>query len=224
VPLLAERLDGARQVAANREYVSWTGELDGARVTVTSTGIGCPSAAIAVEELHACGADTFVRVGTAGGMQQDVLVGDLVIADAAVRDEGTSPQYVPLAFPAVADPDVTRAFRDGAAALGLRHHVGVVHSKDSFYGQREAERMPVAEELAARWRAWIRAGVLCSEMEAAAIYVVARVLRARAGAILLVAGNQELAGAQRGEARLETLVDATIEGLRRLIRADQQQV
>jgi uridine phosphorylase len=224
VPVLAERLDGARQVAANREYVSWTGELDGALVTVTSTGIGCPSAAIAVEELHASGADTFVRVGTAGGMQQDVRVGDLVIAEAAVRDEGTSPQYVPLAFPAVADPDVTRAFRDGAAALGLRHHVGVVHSKDSFYGQREPERMPVAEELAARWRAWIRAGVLCSEMEAATIYVVARVLRARAGGIMLVAGNQELGGARREEARLETLVDAAIEGLRRLIRADQQQV
>jgi uridine phosphorylase len=224
VPVLAERLDGARQVAANREYVSWTGELDGAHVTVTSTGIGCPSAAIAVEELHASGTDTFVRVGTAGGMQQDVRVGDLVIAEAAVRDEGTSPQYVPLAFPAVADPDVTRAFRDGSAALGLRHHVGVVHSKDSFYGQREPERMPVAEELAARWRAWIRAGVLCSEMEAATIYVVARVLRARAGGIMLVAGNQELGGARREEARLETLVDAAIEGLRRLIRADQQQV
>src|SRR5205814_645660 len=83
-----------------------------------------------VEELYSCGADTFVRVGTAGGMQQDVLVGDLVIAEAAVRDEGTSAQYVPLAFPAVADPDLTAAFREGARALGLRHHVGVVHSKD----------------------------------------------------------------------------------------------
>src|SRR5205085_7325304 len=108
--------------ASNREYVSWNGELEGERVTVTSTGIGCPSAAIAVEELHACGADTFVRVGTAGGMQQHVLVGDLVIAEAAVRDEGTSPQYVPLAFPAVASPEVTVALRDGAAALGVRHH------------------------------------------------------------------------------------------------------
>jgi uridine phosphorylase len=222
VPLIAERLDGAHEVAANREYVSWTGELEGERVTVTSTGIGCPSAAIAVEELRACGADTFVRVGTAGGMQQDVLVGDLVIAEAAVRDEGTSPQYVPLAFPSVADLDVTVAFRDGARALGVRHHVGVVHSKDSFYGQREAERMPAAEELAARWRAWIRAGVLCSEMEAAAIFVVASVLGARAGGIMLVAGNQELEGARRGEARLEPLLDAAIEGLRRLIRADRQ--
>jgi uridine phosphorylase len=220
VPLLAQRLEGARQVAANREFVSWGGELEGAQVTVTSTGIGCPSAAIAVEELHACGTDTFVRVGTAGGMQQNVLVGDLVVAEAAVRDEGTSPQYVPLGFPAVADPDVTLALREGARALGLRHHVGVVHSKDSFYGQREPERMPVADELAARWRAWIRAGVLCSEMEAAAIYVVARSLRARAGGLMLVAGNQELKGSRRDAARLEPLLDGAIEGLRRLIRAD----
>jgi uridine phosphorylase len=220
VPLLAQRLEGARQVAANREFVSWSGELEGAQVTVTSTGIGCPSAAIAVEELHACGTDTFVRVGTAGGMQQNVLVGNLVVAEAAVRDEGTSPQYVPLGFPAVADPDVTLALREGARALGLRHHVGVVHSKDSFYGQREPERMPVADELAARWRAWIRAGVLCSEMEAAAIYVVARSLRARAGGLMLVADNQELKGARRDAARLEPLLDGAIEGLRRLIRAD----
>jgi uridine phosphorylase len=220
VPLLAQRLEGARKVAANREFVSWSGELEGARVTVTSTGIGCPSAAIAVEELHGCGTDTFVRVGTAGGMQQDVLVGDLVVAEAAVRDEGTSPQYVPLGFPAVADPDVTLALREGARALGLRHHVGVVHSKDSFYGQREPERMPVADELAARWRAWIRAGVLCSEMEAAAIYVVARSLRARAGGLMLIAGNQELKGARLDAARLEPLLDGAIEGLRRLIRAD----
>ena len=220
VPLLAQRLEGAREVAANREFVSWSGELEGAQVTVTSTGIGCPSAAIAVEELHACGTDTFIRVGTAGGMQQDVLVGDLVVAEAAVRDEGTSPQYVPLGFPAVADPDVTLALREGARALDLRHHVGVVHSKDSFYGQREPERMPVADELAARWRAWIRAGVLCSEMEAAAIYVVARSLRARAGGLMLIAGNQELKGARRDAARLDPLLDGAIEGLRRLIRAD----
>ena len=222
MPLLAERLDNAHEAASNREYVSWNGELEGERVTVTSTGIGCPSAAIAVEELYSCGADTFVRVGTAGGMQQDVLVGDLVIAEAAVRDEGTSAQYVPLAFPAVADPDLTAAFREGARALGLRHHVGVVHSKDSFYGQREADRMPVAGELAARWSAWIRAGVLCSEMEAAAIFVVARVLRARAGAIMLVAGNQELEGVRREDASLETLLDAAVEGLRRLIQADRR--
>ncbi len=229
VPLLAARLEGGREVGHNREFLTYVGELDGVPVAVTSTGIGCPSAAIAVEELSALGADTFIRVGSAGGMQSRCRVGDLVIAEAAVRDEGTTGQYVPHGFPAVADLDVTAALRDGLRELGLRHHVGVVHSKDSFYGQREPGRMPVAERLEARWRAWIRAGVLCSEMEAAAIFVVARILGCRAGGVMLVAGNQELdpEGLTRGEARMETLLDGAIAGLRALIRADrvaQQQV
>jgi uridine phosphorylase len=208
-------------VAEKREFVTYAGALDGVLVAVTSTGIGCPSSAIAVEELAAAGADTFVRVGTAGGMQEDCLPGDLVVADAAVRDEGTSRQYVPEGYPAVADLDVTGAFRDALREAGVRHHVGVVHSKDSFYGQREPERMPVAEELEARWRAWIRAGVLCSEMEAAAIFVVARVLGCRAGALLLVAGNQELGEAdRRGAADLEPLLDGAVAGLRLLIARD----
>ena len=219
---LAERLDGARKLAQRREYLTWVGTLEGAEVAVTSTGIGCPSAAIAVEELAAAGADTFIRVGQAGGMQSETRSGDLVVASAAVRDEGTTRQYVPEGFPAVADLDVTVALRDGLREAGLRHHVGVVQSKDSFYGQRQPERMPVAEHLEARWRAWIRAGALCSEMEAAAIFVVASILRKRAGAILLVAGNQETdpEGRHRDDAKLETLIDGAVAGLRALIRRD----
>ncbi len=230
VPLLAERFDEAREVAHNREFLTYAGELDKEPVAATSTGIGCPSAAIAVEELAALGADTFVRVGSAGGMQPACRVGDLVIAEGAVRDEGTTGQYVPDGFPALADLDVTAALREGVRGLGVRHHVGIVHSKDSFYGQREAARMPVAGQLEARWRAWIRAGVLCSEMEAAAIFVVARILGCRAGGVMLIAGNQELDPEKqdRGTARMETLLDGAIAGLRALIRADrvaaQQQV
>ena len=219
---IAERLGGARKLAERREYLTWVGTLDGAEVAVTSTGIGCPSAAIAVEELAGAGADTFIRVGQAGGMQPDTLSGDLVVAAAAIRDEGTTRQYVPEAFPAVADLDVTTAFRDGLREAGLRHHVGVVQSKDSFYGQRARERMPVAGRLEARWRAWIAAGALCSEMEAAAIFVVASVLRKRAGGIMLVAGNQEIdpEGRHRDDAKLETLIDGAIAGLRTLIKRD----
>jgi uridine phosphorylase len=222
VPLIAERFDGARKLAQRREYLTWVGELDGAPVAVTSTGIGCPSAAIAVEELAEAGADTFIRIGFSGGMQLDVPPGDLVVAMAAVRDEGTSRQYVPEGYPAVADLDVTLAFRDGLREAGIRHHVGVCQSKDSFYGQREAERMPVAAELEARWQAWIRAGVLCSEMEAAAIFVVARILKKRAGGLMLVAGNQELdpGGRAHTGVPLETLIDGAIAGLRTLIKRD----
>jgi uridine phosphorylase len=222
VPLIAERFEGARKLAQRREYLTWVGELDGAPVAVTSTGIGCPSAAIAVEELAEAGADTFIRIGLSGGMQLDVPPGELVVAQAAVRDEGTTRQYVPEGYPAVADLDVTAAFRDGLRAAGLRHHVGVVQSKDSFYGQREAQRMPVAVELQQRWRAWIAAGVLCSEMEAAAIFVIARILRKRAGGLMLVAGNQELDPGGRAHAGvpLETLIDGAVAGLRTLIQRD----
>jgi uridine phosphorylase len=162
-------------------------------------------------------------VGTAGGMQADVLPGDLVVASAAIRDEGTSRQYLPPEFPAVADLDVTVALQEALAAAGVRHHVGVVHSKDSFYGQREPERMPVAADLTARWAAWKAGGALCSEMEAAAIFVVAATRRLRAGGLMLVAGNQELSGAEpaRDEQQIAALARAAVAGLRRLIARDR---
>jgi uridine phosphorylase len=223
VPVIASFLDDPREVASKREFVTWAGTLDGVPVAVTSTGIGCPSAAIAVEELAGVGVDTVIRVGTAGGMQPDVLPGDLVAASAAIRDEGTSRQYLPLEFPAVADLDVTTALRDAVADAGLRHHVGVVHSKDSFYGQRHPERMPVAAELAARWSAWKAGGALCSEMEAAAIFVVAATRGLRAGGLMLVAGNQELSDAEpaRDEEHIAVLASASVGGLRTLIARDR---
>ena len=210
-------------MASKREFVTWVGTLDGVPVGVTSTGIGCPSAAIAVEELAAIGVDTVIRVGTAGGMQADVLPGDLVVASAAIRDEGTSKQYLPPEFPAVADLDVTTALREAMAEAGVRHHVGVVHSKDSFYGQREPERMPVAAELTARWSAWKAGGALCSEMEAAAIFVVAATRGIRAGGLMLVADNQELSDAapSRDEEHIAALAAAAVAGLRNLIARDR---
>jgi len=169
-----------------------SGTINGTLVTVTSTGIGGPSAAIAIEELAQLGAHTFIRIGTSGAMQRDLHIGDLVIATAAIRDEGTSNHYVPLAFPAVSDYRVVSSLVETATALGHSFQVGVVHSKDSFYGQHEAQRMPIAVELEQRWQTWIRAGALCSEMESAAVFSVAgAALGLRAGAVIAVAGNQE---------------------------------
>jgi len=223
-PFIADYLDRAEKIAQNREYTTYTGYLLGEKVTVMSTGIGSPSTAIAVEELAAIGADTFIRVGTTGGMQQDVLVGDLVITSAAVRDEGTTPQYMPLAFPAVADLDVTLALREAAERLGVRYHVGVTQTKDSFYGQREPERMPVAEQLMSRWKAWIAGGVLCSEMEAAAIFVISSVLKKRAGGIMLVVANQELPplppDKQVKRIDLDPLIRTAVEAVKILIEQD----
>ena len=117
---IARLFDNPRHVATNREYVTWTGELDGVPVSVTSTGIGCPSAAIALEELVRVGADTFIRVGTSGHIQKDIKSGDLAIITAAIRDEGTSKHYMPIEFPAVADIDLVMALQRAAKKTGDR--------------------------------------------------------------------------------------------------------
>ena len=144
---IARHFEGAEKVAENREFVTYTGYLEGEKVSVTSTGIGGPSAAIAMEELIHCGADTFIRVGTSGGMQPEVCGGDLVIATGAIRMEGTSREYAPMEYPAVAHYDVVEALKHAADRLGAKSHVGVVQCKDNFYGQHSPDTMPVAYEL-----------------------------------------------------------------------------
>ena len=157
-------------VADSREFVTYTGTLDGVKVSVTSTGIGGPSASIAMEELIQCGADTFIRVGTCGGMALDVEGGDIVVATGAIRAEGTSKEYAPIEFPAVADLTVTNALVQAAKNLGKKWHAGVVQCKDSFYGQHDPEQMPVGDELLKKWDAWMKLGCKASEMESAALF------------------------------------------------------
>ena len=189
---ISRLFDNPRHVATNREYVTYTGTLDGVPVSVTSTGIGCPSAAIALEELVRCGADTFIRVGTSGHIQKDSVSGELAIISAAIRDEGTSRHYMPIEFPAVADLEVVQALQVAAKKLGARSRTGITQSKDSFYGQHEPERMGVANELLARWRAWEIGGAICSEMEASALFVIASMLRLRAGGVMMVHAKEPM--------------------------------
>ena len=191
VPKIAACLENPYKIAVNREYTSYLGTLEGEPILVMSTGMGGPSTAIAVEELAAIGVENLIRVGTSGGMQLDVDAGDLVIAQAAIRQEGTSKEYAPVEFPAVANIDLVNALKKAADELSYPNHVGVVHCKDSFYGQHDPERMPKIYELENKWEAWIKAGALCSEMETAALYTVSSVLRIKAAAILLVIWNQE---------------------------------
>ena len=172
-------------------YTAYLGEIKNEKVLVISTGMGGPSRAIYVEELAMIGITHLVRVGTSGGMQLDVKAGDLVIAQAAIRQEGTSKEYLPIEFPAVADIDIINALRDAANELKMTCHTGVVQCKDSFYGQHSPERMPISYELINKWDAWIKGGALCSEMETSALYTVSSTLRLHAGAILLVLWNQE---------------------------------
>ncbi len=220
---IARLLDQPRHVMTHREYTTWTGLLDGELVAVTSTGIGFPSTAIAVEELAKLGVDTFVRVGTSGSMQPTVRPGDLAVVHAAIRDEGTSRHYLPIEFPAVANLDVTNALIRGAGRSGAVVHVGVAQSKDSYYGQREPDRMPVAGRLRERWAAWRAGGALCSEMEAAGLFVVASALGVRAGAIMQVAGHPDQSPMTPDEAacNLQALLPVAVAGLRELIIFDR---
>ena len=188
---IAQYFDDPVLVADNREYITYTGFLDGVKVSVTSTGIGGPSASIAMEELVNCGADTFIRVGTSGGIQPEVKSADVVIATGAIRMEGTSREYAPIEFPAVADLSVVNALVEAAKELGQPFHTGVVQCKDAFYGQHSPERMPVSYELLNKWEAWKRLGCLASEMESAALFIVASALRVRVGSVFLVVANQE---------------------------------
>ena len=160
------------------------------------------------------GADTFIRVGTSGIMQPYMRRGDLIVTWGAVRDEYTSQQYMPLAYPAVADLDVTLALREAARRQGVRHHVGLTHSKDSFYGQHEPQRMPVGQQLQERWNAWVQGGVLCSEMEASTLFVVARVLGKRAGGVMIAAGTADT---------LDALIAVAVEAVKLLIARDRAQ-
>ena len=221
--LIARRFENARLVAANREFTTWTGTLDGVPVSATSTGIGGPSTAIAVEELCNLGAHTLIRVGTCGGMQPHVRWGQLVLAQAAARDEGTTYQYVPPGYPAVAHADVLDALRAAASGRVGAHHVGIVQSKDSFYGEMEPDRMPVAAELRQRWEGWIRAGVLASEMECASLFVVAAVRGARAGAALVCVNETPLTREMPppSELPLGDLLDTAAGAVRRLIALDR---
>ena len=191
VETIAKLLDNPRFYHQNREYTTWLGELEDQTVMVMSTGMGGPSTAIAVEELYQTGIRTFIRVGTCGGMAEQVIGGDVVIATGAIRQEGTCREYVPIEFPAIADLSVTNALVQGAKNLGVTWHAGVVHCKDSFYGQHSPDRMPIGYDLKQKWQAWVMAGCLASEMESAALYIVTQTLGAKAGCVLSVVWNQE---------------------------------
>ena len=222
---IAKHFEDAKLIADNREYVTYTGYLDGVKVSVTSTGIGGPSAAIAMEELVKCGAKTFLRVGTCGGMQKEIMGGDIVIATGAIRMEGTSKEYAPIEYPAVADLEVTNALVEAANQLKEKYHVGVVQCKDAFYGQHEPSTKPVSYELENKWEAWIRMGCKASEMESAALFIVGNYLKVRVGSSFLVVANQEREklGLENPVIHdTEAAIKLTVQAIRNLIKKDRK--
>ena len=222
---IANLFDNPVHIGMNREYNIYTGTLLGEKVSVCSTGIGGPSASIAMEELHNIGADTFIRVGTCGGIAMDVLPGDVIVATGAVRYEHTSLEYAPIEYPAVPDFGVTEALKAAGEALGYRIHTGVVQCKDAFYGQHSPEKSPVYYDLLQKWESWKRLGVKASEMESAALFVVAAALGVRCGSCFHVIWNQEREKAGLAMPMTEDTTGAIkvgVEALKRLIAADKQ--
>ena len=221
---IASYFENPVHIGMNREYNIYTGTLCGEKVSVCSTGIGGPSAAIAMEELANIGADTFIRIGTCGGIAMDVLPGDVVVATGAVRFEHTSLEYAPLEFPAVPDFGIAAALKAAGEALGYRTHTGVIQCKDSFYGQHSPEASPVSWELLQKWESWKRLGVKASEMESAALFVVAAARGVRCGSCFHAVWNQE-----REKAGLEmpmtedttAAIRVGIEAMKRIILADK---
>ena len=228
---IAQHFDNPVLVSQNREYTIYTGTLLGEKVSVCSTGIGGPSAAIAMEELHNIGADTFIRVGTCGGIDLDVQSGDVVIASGAIRFEHTSMEYAPIEYPAVANFEVLSALVEAAEKLEKKYHVGVVQCKDAFYGQHSPHKMPVSYELLQKWEAWKRLGVKASEMESAALFVIADALKCRCGSnfrcgsCFHVIWNQEREAAgldQNMSEDTSTAILVGVEALKILIEKDRK--
>ncbi|GII87014.1 uridine phosphorylase [Sphaerisporangium siamense] len=218
VAAIAALLDGAEFVARNREFETWRGTVAGEPVVVTSTGVGGPSTALAVEELAALGVGTMLRVGVSGSMRSDTVNGELAVLTGAIRDEGTTRQYLPVEFPAIASIDVVLALRSAAARAGVPYRCGTAHTKDSYYGEMEPERMPLAAHLTERFETWRRGGAVCSEMETAAVFIVGAVLGVRAGSVVMMWSQEAMAtgAAPSTDPLFATAVDA----IRALVAAD----
>ena len=186
VPVIAESLKNVINQGQNREFNAYKGTYKGIDVSVVSTGIGCPSTAIAVEELSHIGAEVFIRIGTSGSVDKSAKKGDIFIATAAVRDDGTSKQYIPIEFPAIASHNVVSSLIKASKDLNIDSKVGICQSKDSFFGETEPDRMPVAPYLDFKWKSWQGGGVGASEMEAATLFTLSQIKRIEAGAILAI--------------------------------------
>jgi uridine phosphorylase len=219
VESIAKLLDRPRMIARNREFTTFTGELEGRPVSVCSTGIGSPSTAIAVEELAAIGAMTFIRVGTTGSIQKGVGFGDLVVATAAVRDEGTTPAYAPLSYPAVADHELVSSALTAARTRKYRAHGGIVRSHDALYADLHAPIMPRREELEHALDVWQRSRVLCNDMESSTIFVICALRGLRGGSVLTVVnepGEVDIDPARVSALDLTPMFNVALDSIRRL--------
>ena len=224
---IAAYFDNPVKVQSNREYTTYTGTLLGEKVSVCSTGIGGPSAVIAMEELHNIGADTFIRVGTCASTCADVQCGDIVVVSGSVRMDGTSLHYLPMEFPAVPSYQLLKALEESSVSLGFHTTVGVSITKDSFYTQAEPETKPVSDDLIRRWQSYVRGGAVCTSMEESILFSVGSSLGIRTASILVSATNFDGSVSKRNSAdvyptdSIQKPILSAIEALRRIIRQDK---
>ena len=205
--------DEPQEIAKKREYWSFKGKWKGVSVAVCSTGIGCPSAAIALEELVKVGCTMFLRVGTSGAISRSVNAGDLVIFTGSVRDDGTSRQYVPIEFPAVADPRMVLALKKAAEERNTKFHVGIGHSKDAFYSEH-ADYVSDPKGTRRKWEMMRKSGVLATEMEAAALFVIGHLRGVSVGTICVAIGeNVEEEAKIVGKPPIDELISVALDAI-----------
>lgn len=217
---IASCLENAEKIAYNREYLTYTGTLEGVKVSVTSTGIGGPSTGIAIEEVFQCGADTMIRVGTCGSVSPEIKTGDLVIPNGAVRMEGVANHYLPLEYPAVPDHVMLKALQSAAIKHNFPHHIAPTISSASYYTEFSADTRPVAEELKYRWNAYLRGGASSTSMECAPFFIIAGCLGARAASVLVCQENDRCFGIDNSGFEKDAITTA-IEAMKIIIRQDQ---
>lgn len=223
---IAAYFENPKEIAYHREFRTFTGELEGVRVAVTSTGIGGPSTAIAVEELCQCGADTMMRIGSCASVSEKVRTGDIVIPNGAIRMEGTGMHYLPLEFPAVPDFGLLKELENTAQTLDMPYNVGVTITKDSFYSQTRPETKPVGDEILYRWKAYEAGGATSTSMECSTLFLVAASLGIRSASVLVSATDYKKYE-EENRVPLTDLEDRVIrvgiEAMKSIIRGDMQQ-
>ena len=223
---IARHFENPREIAYHREYRTWVGTLDGVPVAVTSTGIGGPSTAIAVEELYQCGADTMIRVGSCASTSPKVGIGDIVIPSGAIRMEGVGDHYLPTEFPAVPDFQLMKVLEEAALEKGYRYDTGVTITKAGFYSQTAPQTKPIAQELMYRWDAYVKGGATNTSMECAPLFLIAGTLGIRSASVMVSATNCD-DYSERGRTvpmseLEERVIEVAIEAMRRIIRKDQK--
>jgi len=213
VPFLAGFFENSREISRKWTHVTYTGMLEGQKVSAVSTGMGCPAMATTLEELIRLGAHTFIRVGTSGILQPKTDADDLIITWGAARDEKTSRRYQPLSFPAVADVEVTTALMEAARQSNCGYGVGISQSKDAFYGEHAPRGMIGSHTLLVKQGTFRRSGMLCSEMEASTLFVIGTVRAVRAGGIMMLGGSTPQ--------NLQKIARVCAQALRNLIISDE---